>query len=149
MRHFAGWKTNATATLFPGDAVTQLPKRKRRGLNPETQLQIDVVNWFGLVFPAYHPVLFASAGGLKTSVVSGKIMQRMGYKAGTPDLFLAVPRGDFHGLFIEVKTHEGRPSPAQREVIANVQAHGYYAEICCGFDRIVDVFTQYLNLKNT
>ena len=124
--------------------VKKYPKRNK--LFPETLLQIDIVNWFKLQYPRLYPLLMASAGGLKTTITSGKLMKAMGYKAGTFDLFLAVPRNGYHGLFVEIKTNKkySKASDSQKKMQELLESQGYRAVILKGFDKIVDEFREYL-----
>lgn len=63
-----------------------------------------------------HPelsLLFHVPNGGKRSKVEAARFKAMGVQAGVPDLFLPVPRGAYHGLFIEMKAPKGRTSNAQ------------------------------------
>jgi hypothetical protein len=65
--------------------------------------------------------------------------------AGVPDLFLAIPNKDYHGLFIEMKREtKSKVSDNQKEVIALLKSQGYAVEICYGFQEAVDCFNNYL-----
>ena len=46
---------------------------------------------------------YASAGGVRTSLVEARGMKLTGYKKGFPDLFFYEPRQGFNGLAIELK----------------------------------------------
>lgn len=52
-----------------------------------------------------------------------------GIKAGVPDIFWAVARGGYHGMFIELKVGRNKPSPDQERWIKNLQSEGYYCVI--------------------
>jgi hypothetical protein len=113
-------------------------------LHPETSLQIAVMEWLSWVHPLIYAVTFASAGGLVTTPMSAKLLPQMGYKAGTPDLFLAYPHKHYHGLFLELKTERGKASIAQIEIRDRLRQQGYCAEIVQGFDETVRVIETYL-----
>lgn len=70
-----------------------------------------------------------------------------GMKPGVPDMFLAVPRGGFHGLFVELKSQAGRNrvSTEQRWWLAQLQEQGYRAEVCHGFEEARRVIERYLD----
>lgn len=70
--------------------------------------------------------------------------KRMGVKKGVPDLCLPVPRGKYHGLYIELKTPTGRVSPEQRWWLGNLNADGYCALPCYGWEQACDVLIWYL-----
>ena len=60
-------------------------------------------------------LLHAIPNGGKRLKSEAARLQAMGVKPGVPDLCLPVPRGKYHGLYIELKRlYGGRVSPAQR-----------------------------------
>ncbi|TQF00200.1 MAG: hypothetical protein FKY71_04640 [Spiribacter salinus] len=52
-------------------------------------------------------------GGHRNRVAAARIKAE-GAARGVPDLCLPVPRGERHGLYIELKAGKGRPSREQR-----------------------------------
>ena len=73
-------------------------------------------------------------------------LKKQGVKSGVPDIFLAVPRGGYHGLFIEMKRRDGgRLSVAQREWIDALREIDYRVEVCKGFGPAAKVLLEYLN----
>jgi hypothetical protein len=73
--------------------------------------------------------------------------KRMGVRAGTPDYVLAMARGKHHGLFIEMKSPEGRPSPAQTQFMQDLTAQGYCIGLCYGMDPARRLIESYLSSK--
>ena len=67
-----------------------------------------------------------------------------GVLPGVPDYCLPVPRGGFHGLYIELKSLTGYASREQKQFIANVRRHGYRAEVCRGWEQAWAVIRDYL-----
>ena len=129
------------------DAVTGSDAIYFMGLsrhNPEDRLQIGFMRWVEATHNDIFQVMMASAGGLRTSMSQGMKMKSMGYKRGTPDIFLAVPRGGKHGLFLELKSAIGRPSPDQLLMIQTLQQHGYAAAIVNSFAAAKAALTAYL-----
>lgn len=59
---------------------------------------------------------------------------------------LPVPSGRYHGLFIEMKTETGRASEAQEWWIEQLNAIGYFAEVCHGWESAARVLEWYLSL---
>lgn len=76
--------------------------------------------------------------------VEGQKLRAEGVKDGVPDLCLPVPRGHFHGLYIEMKTRTGSASKPQRQWIAALNRQGYYAEVCHGWEQARRVIEDYL-----
>ena len=78
----------------------------------------------------------------------------MGMKKGCSDLFLAVPKGKFHGLWLEMKRDKQYPPSArltdtwiaQEKFMCARRARGYAACFAFGWLHAKDVIEQYLNL---
>jgi hypothetical protein len=72
-------------------------------------------------------------GGQRHPAVAAKLKAE-GVKAGVPDIFLAWPSGNYHGLFVEMKVGKNKPSKLQEEWIAGLFAAGYACVVCYGFE---------------
>lgn len=71
-----------------------------------------------------------------------------GVKAGVPDICLPVPRGEWHGLYIELKRREGgRVSADQTEWLEALMRQGYATAICRGWEDAQRVILAYLGAK--
>lgn len=112
----------------------------------EHDLQAACVRSFRYQYPQYANLLLAIPnGGRRTKWERGQVLEE-GLKAGTPDLFLAVPRGDFHGLWIEMKNGKaGRLRETQKEMIALLMEQGYATAVCRTFDEFDEVVRMYLS----
>ena len=94
----------------------------------------------------FHPdLVFMSIpnGGKRDPRVAAQ-MKREGVLAGAPDLFLAEPRNNTHGLFIEMKKMGGKTSNNQNEVIDRLKAKGYKVVVCEGADAAYSEFLRYV-----
>jgi len=73
-------------------------------------------------------------GGLRTKATAGR-MRSEGVKAGVPDICLPVPRGAYHGLYIELKRVGGAgPTKHQQKWIDALARQGYKASVCFGWE---------------
>lgn len=90
--------------------------------------------------------LFHIPNGGRRDVVEAKHLQESGVRRGVPDLFLPVPRGEYHGLWIEMKTETGRTRPEQDWWIENLMELGYAVEVCHGWTSATRVLEWYLSL---
>ena len=73
--------------------------------------------------------------------------KRLGMRVGFPDIIIFEPRGNYHGLAIELKREKGgRVSEAQKECLDELNARGYLAVVCRGFTEAKDVIDRYLKL---
>lgn len=122
------------------DVTTSVPK--------EADEQKRLVQWFNANAPGWDidpRLLMHPSNEGNRSRAHAQQLQSMGMRAGTPDLFLAVPRDGFGGLWIEMKRTQGYSvSPAQRSMIAALQAAGYRAEIAIGATMGMQIINDYL-----
>lgn len=89
-------------------------------------------------------------GGDRHGAVAAK-MKAEGVRKGYPDYLLDVPRGDFHGLRIELKRINASPSDTkteQRDWHARLRAQGYRVEVCKGWEAAWAVICDYLSITN-
>ncbi|MDA5550080.1 VRR-NUC domain-containing protein [Yersinia massiliensis] len=73
--------------------------------------------------------------------------KRIGLRKGVPDLFLALPRGGYAGLWIEMKAGEGKLSQNQTIWLQRLSSVGYRAICCFGFAEGTVLIVNYINLK--
>lgn len=85
-------------------------------------------------------------GGKRDAREAARFKQ-MGVKAGVPDIFLPVPRGGYHGLYIEMKAPRGKLSDNQRQWLERLSELGYAACVCFGFEQARDDILKYLGGK--
>ena len=103
----------------------------------EHEEQRTLMQWWALYSKSKglpECLLFAIPnGGFRHISVAMKLKQE-GVRAGVPDLFLALPRGNYHGLFIEMKKAKGgRVSDSQNAVMTNLVRQGYSCVVCHGW----------------
>nr|WP_256380195.1 VRR-NUC domain-containing protein [Brenneria sp. hezel4-2-4] len=72
--------------------------------------------------------------------------KRLGVRSGVPDLLLALPRGGYACLWIEMKARDGKLTTQQVIWLSRLESVGYYAVYCFGFTQAVNVLERYLNL---
>lgn len=80
----------------------------------------------------------------KRSVSYGARLKRMGMRRGFPDMMLPVARGGSHGLFIELKTANGKPSEDQLRWLDRLNEQGYKAIIAYGAGEAIEAIRSYL-----
>ena len=124
-------------------------KNLNRTTATEQQEQAAVIEWSLLVQNKYPELwmLYHIPNGGKRDPIEAKHLQQAGVKRGVPDLCLPVARGQYHGLYIEMKAEDGKTSPDQDDWIAGLTEQGYYVEVCHGFESAVRVIEWYLKLK--
>lgn len=88
-----------------------------------------------------------SYGGTRRDIIRGRRLKAEGRKRGVPDIFLAVPKGKYHGLFIEMKTTKGVLSRFQKEWIKTLNNNGFLAIVCRSSNEAIEKIEKYLNLN--
>lgn len=90
-------------------------------------------------------LLYHIPNGGSRNEIEAMRLRRQGVKSGVPDLCLPVARGGRHGLYIELKRKQGgRISPNQSAWIMALNAQGYAATVCRGFEDARDTICKYL-----
>lgn len=78
-------------------------------------------------------LLHAIPNGGKRDIRTAARLKAEGVKPGVPDICLPVPRGGFHGLYIELKRRKGGTvSKEQQAWISALTSQGYVCAVCHG-----------------
>ena len=85
-------------------------------------------------------------GGDRHKATAGK-MRAEGVRPGVPDYALPVPRGEYHGLYIELKSLAGAASREQKVWIQRLREQGYRAEVARGCGQAWDILCAYLGMR--
>ena len=81
----------------------------------------------------------------RRDAITGARLKAEGVVAGVPDIFLAVPRQGFHGLYVELKRQKGGSlESSQEDIIARLRQAGYRVEVCMGWWEAREVIENYL-----
>lgn len=115
----------------------------------ESNEQIAAMDWLRAQYPHIAEHTMHIGNERKSSYYMGYIMKRMGVLKGASDLFMAWPSGGFHGLFIEVKSLTGRPSPSQKEFLERMSLVGYKTAICYGAEEVISTMNEYIAYQGT
>lgn len=70
-----------------------------------------------------------------------------GLKPGVPDVALPVPRGSYHGMYIEMKFDKNKTTKHQDEWLFGLQSMGYYVCVPYGFVEAKNEIIKYLGLR--
>lgn len=75
-------------------------------------------------------------------------LKRQGVRSGVYDIFLPLPVGVYHGLYVEMKRSKGqtRVTTNQREFGAYAASHGYLCAICYGTEEAIEVIKDYAKI---
>lgn len=90
-------------------------------------------------------VVFAIPNGGNRGKMEATKLKEEGVLAGVSDLFVAEPRDEWHGLFIEMKrVSGGATSDRQEWFIQEMRIRGYRAEVAHGADEAWRIFLEYM-----
>ena len=117
----------------------------------EAQEQRFLFQWAGLAEQQYPELklLHHIPNGGKRDVRTAANLKKEGVKAGVPDMCLPVARGQYHGLYIELKVGKNKPSIKQKEWIEALKEQGYKVEVCYGWIEAREVIESYLKCEKT
>lgn len=117
--------------------------------------QAAVVNWFNIKYAGVSHFLMSYPSG---TIIGGKNkwgaiakFKKEGWKKGIPDLFLAIPKGENGGLWIEMKDKnksEKNLSDEQKFYLHELSRF-YKAIWCSGADEAIKAIEEYLHDSHT
>jgi hypothetical protein len=126
-------------------------------LRPEELEQKAVIDYLNIKYPNILKTI--SPEGMRLTIFQGIKYKMLGYTEGTPDILIFEPRGNWHGLFIEMKAPErkyinsngklkkaraGKLSQNQKLFIQKALERGYKAVCCIGANEAYKVIDNYL-----
>ena len=71
-------------------------------------------------------------------------LKKSGVVAGVPDVFIAIPSNNFHGLFIEFKIKPNKPTDHQIIMMENLRNTGYKCSVCYTLEEAIACLETYL-----
>ena len=110
----------------------------------ETTEQIALFNWAMRnthVLPCLSLMYHVPNEGKRTN---GQVLKAMGMKNGVPDVCLPVASHNFHGLYLEMKYGNNKPTKAQEEYMAALRQQGYKTVVCYGAEEAKTEIMDYL-----
>lgn len=129
--------------------VEDLPRPKRRrdaDAQSEHDSQVCVMQWAAVKrgeWPELDMLFAVPNGGLRSAATAGKLKAE-GVKTGVPDLVFPVPRCGFHGLVIELKAGDNKPTKAQEWWLAAFAREGWCAVTCWTANQAIETLEDYL-----
>lgn len=113
--------------------------------NSEHEHQARLVNYL----ETNHPdiLFFAIPNGAPLSG-GGRASRRLkaeGMLPGAADVFLACPRGKWHGMFLEMKSDFGKLSENQEWFLQQAESNGYFTAVAFGYSQARELVEEYLS----
>ena len=112
----------------------------------EAAEQTALFRWASLMsgqFPEIEMLYHIPNGGSRNKIEAAHLKQQ-GVKAGIPDLCLPVARGEYHGLYIELKYGKNKPTENQKRWIKLLRSQNYKAEVAYGWEEASGLILEYL-----
>ena len=120
----------------------------------EHQLCINISTYLKLKYP--NVIFHFDPTGLNLSRIQSGMLKQIQPERGFPDLAILEPRGEYNGLFIELKKEgtgiynkSGQYSTEhikeQAEVLHKLRKRGYCAHFGIGFDMSIKIIDNYMN----
>ena len=114
----------------------------------EHQLQVACVKWFSAQYPHLRNALFAVPNGGRRDAATGRKLKDEGVLPGVADLLLAISRGPYNMLCVEMKTTTGRQSESQKQWQQFIQQYGPAKYIICRtIDDFINEIKSYLSAQ--
>lgn len=120
----------------------------------EDRLQQQLLLWWDMVCTAYDAKpneLMHIPNGL-ISQASMRKVKSLGVRRGYPDLFMPIPKGSYHGLFLELKAPDidvaRGLSPDQKKVLKQLRDRGYMVATANCLSDATRVIIAYLEGKH-
>ena len=114
----------------------------RFGHATEAEEQAALFQW-----AAYYPELkfmFAVPNGGSRNAIEAHNLKLQGVKSGVPDICLPLPKGKYHGLYIELKVEKNKTSKNQNDWLGYLESAGYKTAVCYGFEEAQKTILKYL-----
>jgi len=127
--------------ILDGKAVEKVRKPPTQR---EHNLQTACVQWARLQFPKL--TIFAIPNGAWCGYKQGRKLVAEGMLKGVPDIFVALARKGYHGLFIEMKAgKKGVVREEQSEMLIKLQSEGYQCAVCRSFEQFQTILINYIS----
>lgn len=124
--------------------------RRRAETASEHDEQCALIEWWTIFAQTrrIHPSLLYAIpnGGARHAAVAAKLKAE-GVRKGIPDLMLAMARGQYHGLYVEMKATGGRTTVEQKAMLDEFSKQGYCTVVALGADEARVAITEYLAQK--
>lgn len=150
IKNKGGLKVKLTSPLSKDRTVevitngkTETVKMRKAMTHEESELQQNCVKTFQLMYPKLKLRLFSIPNGSYRTAITAAILKAEGCTPGVPDVFLAVPKKQYGGMFIEFKTTTGRLSVYQIQFIKEVR-NDYYCVVIRSVEEFLREIKKYL-----
>ena len=119
----------------------------------EAQEQTAVMTWARYNerrYPMLKWLHHIPNGGMRSTMKAVRLKAE-GVRPGVSDLCLPVPRGGYHGMYIEMKRpdHSNGPTSDQKDWLDYFNRAGYRAVVCYGYEEAVKEIQRYYGVPES
>jgi len=133
--------------IIRGDKRPPMPKTPR--VEEEHSIQVSCCRWFRLQYRQFARLLFAIPNGGARSKTTAAKLKAEGVVAGVADLCLAVPRGGYGALYIEMKQRGNYQQKNQKEWQGECERAGNKYVVCKSIEEFMREINAYMALPST
>lgn len=116
------------------------PNKKQSSFE-ESNIQAEFFGAVKLIFPQLDKLIFHIPNEGKRNF---RYVKSSGIKRGVADVFLSISNKKYHGLYIELKTSNGKQTKDQELFQQQVEKVGYQYKICRTANDAIGIVKQYL-----
>lgn len=125
-----------------------ISNQRNKPIQREAAEQEALFSWAQMQ-TAVHPeleLMYHIPNGGSRNPKEAANLKLQGVKSGVPDIHLPIPKGIYHGLYIELKEPSGKnkPTSKQLEWLERLRNQGYAAIVCYGFEQAKKEILSYL-----
>ena len=133
-----------------------IKRRRRKNKKVEQSVHKMVVNYIKIRYPK---IIFRSdAGGIRLTMGQAVQFKKLQWGRSYPDIFIAEPRGKYHGLYIEIKKNDeeylkkdgtirkNEHILEQFAMLLKLEKKGYAAVFGGGFINCETIINDYMSL---
>lgn len=107
-------------TMTPNRAGIPVWRPAQPVIGREDEHQTALTNWARMMrtqYPALRLYHHIPNGGLRDKRTAARLIGQ-GVLIGVPDVFIPTARGDYHGIYVELKVGHNQATPVQNEYMA-------------------------------
>lgn len=111
----------------------------------EDAIQIALMEWISL-HPYISPYIIHIPNEGKRSISFGRKLKKMGMRSGVYDLFIAMPKHGYHGMWLELKSKKGKLSAKQIMFGKDMEKQNYLPCVAWSLEDAMNIIKLYCGI---
>lgn len=111
----------------------------------EDSIQIALMEWIAL-HPSISPYIIHIPNEGKRSISFGRKLKKMGMRSGVYDLFIAMPKHGYNGMWLELKSKKGKLTKNQIEFCKDMGKQNYFPYVVYSLDDAINIIKYYCGI---